>query len=99
MQLGTHHLQFLQSFSLEQRQQAVVRGNLVVVTLHGYVGPNPMTLDREALIQNVVHTGGYEIPCTIVAPAYAATNAHLDDQTLYDTVRKNVCARTKMNRG
>ena len=87
LQLGTHHLQFLQSFSLEQGQQAVVTGNLAVVIIHGYIGPDPMTLNRETFIQDIVHTGGFEIPCIIVAPAYAETSVSLGDQTLYDTVR------------
>ena len=68
---------------------------LTVVTIYGDVGPDPMTLDRETFIQDIVHTSGFEIPCTIVAPAYAATSASLDDQTLYETVKNKWMRKNK----
>ena len=46
-----------------------------------------MTLDRATFIENIVHPGGYEIPCTIAAPAFGATAATLDDTALYENAR------------
>ena len=48
-----------------------------------------MTLKRDLFDQDIVQTAGHDVPCTIVAPAYGALNATLDNQSLYDTVRKN----------
>ena len=83
---GPLRLTFQQTFGLEQGQQAVTRANGVIVTIHGYVGPDPITLTRDLFDQDIVQTAGHDVPCPIVAPAYGALNATLDDQTLYDTV-------------
>ena len=83
---GAQRLQFLQSFALEQGQQNVIRANGAVVTIHGYVGPDPMTLDLDTFTRDIVHVGRFEVPCTIVTPAYVANGASLDDASLYDSI-------------
>ena len=84
---GAQHLQFLQSFSLEQGQQNIIRTNGAVVTIHGYVGSDPTTLDLDTFTRDIVHAGRFKVPCTIVTPAYAANGASLDDASLYDSIR------------
>ena len=84
---GVQHLQFLQSFALEQGQQNFIRTNGAVVTIHRYVGPYPMTLDLGTFTHDIIHAGRFEIPCTIVAPDYAATGESLDDTSLCDSIR------------
>ena len=54
-----------------------------------------MTLDRATFIENIVHPGGYEIPCTIAAPACGATGATLDDTVLYYNARNQWMRKNK----
>ena len=92
-----HHLQYQQSFALEQGQQNVVRANNAIVNIHGYVGQDPMALDRATFMENIFHPGGYEIPCIIAAPAYGATGAILEDSALYDDARNQWMRKNKAN--
>ena len=79
---------FTQTFGLKQDQQAVIRANGVIVTIHGYIGPDPMTLTRDLFEQDIVQVAGYDVPYIIVAPAYGTINATLNNQSLYETVQK-----------
>ena len=56
-----------------------------------------MKLDRATFINDIVHPGGLEIPCTIVAPAYAATGATLDESALYENARNQWMRKNKNN--
>ena len=68
---GPLRLMFQQTFGLKQGQQAVTHANGVVVTIHGYVGPDPMTLTKDLFDQDIVQVADHDVPCTIVAPPMA----------------------------
>ena len=72
-----------------------MRANGAVVTIHGYIGPDPITIDRAIFINDIFHPGGFKIPCTIVAPAYAATGATLDESALYENARNQWMRKNK----
>ena len=71
--------------------------NLAAVTIHGYVRPDPMTLDKDTFVRDIVQRGTFKIPCTILVPMYATPSASLDDQSMHNTVQ-NQWIRTNKNK-
>ena len=58
-----------------------------------------MTLDTLSFIQDIVERVRFDLPCIIMASAYATTSAAPNDHILYGTVRKQWIKKTRTSYG